>query len=174
MSIDVYSDVAWQFEAYRSGGLQALENVNTVDDKALNIKAWRILDDGIRNNNNDEIQTGNTLIAQREQFVVLKPGYIALGNMLGITTLMSDLAQNPIFNGPSFSTMEPGQNIADYAYRWDWISRSYTSDTNTGIIPLWFQHESAEERMADVQMPLMYRAQLFSYLYKLDPSITLY
>ena len=174
MSIDVYSDVAWQFEAYRKGGLQALEDVNAMASGALPITAWRTLDDGIQNDDNDEIQLGNTLIAQWEQLVVLADGYSQLSNMTGITTLMSDLAQNPIWGGPSFSSLESGQNIANYYYRWDWISHPFSSTSNTGIIPLWLQHESAANRLADVQMPLLYRAQQFSYVYQLDNSKTLY
>jgi len=79
-------------------------------------------------------------------------------NFPGTISVMSILAKNPVLGGPSFSTMEPSGDLANYPDRWDWVSRSYTNIGNTGIFPLWL-HESASTRLLDVQQSLLYRAQ---------------
>src|SRR5207253_1700659 len=169
-----YNDVAWQFEAYKNGGLTNLETIAAIpaNQDQLDIDAWRKIDQGIQDNDADLIQEGNIQIARWEQNVVLAQGYVDLGNLPGITPLMSVFAQNPIFGGPDFFSLEPFGDIADFIDRWDWVSRSYSSISDTGVIPLWF-HETAASRMNDVQMPMLYRAQLFSYVYRWT-SLTIY
>jgi len=165
MNIDIYSDMDWQFEAYKNDGLQALEEIYAVDPTLFDIDAWKEIDDGIQNGDDAEIQDGNTLLAQQEQNVVLVEDYQKLSNLFpGTSSLMSRLAQNPIIGGPDFLTVEPGGDLANTAQRWDWVSRSYTGITNTGIFPLWLQ-ESASTRLLDVQQPLLTRALQFSYVY---------
>jgi len=95
-------------------------------------------------------------------------------NFPGTISVMSILAKNPVLGGPSFSTMEPSGDLANYPDRWDWVSRSYTSITNTGIFPLWL-HTSATSRLVDVKTPLLTRALNFSYVYNyISTSLTLY
>ncbi|MGH7989791.1 MAG: hypothetical protein ACREDS_06370, partial [Limisphaerales bacterium] len=117
------------------------------------------IDDGITNNDDAEIQKGNQDLLQREQQIILAQGYINLNNLFpGTTSLMSIFAQNPVVGGPSFSSLEPDGNIATFDDRWDWVSRSYTSPSNTGIFPLWLQ-ESPSTQLGDVEQLLLYRAQ---------------
>lgn len=159
MNIAVYSDLSWQFEAYRKIGLSALEEVNAGDPNAFDIGSWRTIDQGIQQNNVTNIQTGNQLLLQREQQRILAQGYIDLGNLFPVTTsVMSILAQNPVLGGPRFSLLEPSGNIANFSDRWDWITRTYTSSVNTGMLPLWL-HESPSVRLQDVGQSLLSRAQ---------------
>jgi hypothetical protein len=167
MQIAVYSDLAWQYEAYLKGGLDALNEINAAQPGVFDIGPWQEIDDGIQNDDDAEIQDGNLLLLEREQKTTLVPGYSDLGNLFpGTTSVMSILAQNPVVGGPSFATLEPSGNIANTDDRWDWVSRSYTSISNTGIYSLWLQ-ESPTSRMNDVQQSLLYRAQNdFSLVYE--------
>ena len=178
MNIHIYEDMDWQFEAYKNGGLDALEEINTAsgnDPSVINIEAWREIDDGIQNDDDAEIQDGNTLLAQREQNVVLVPDYQNLNSLFpGTSSLMSKFAQNPVIGGPDFLTLEPGGNLGNTAQRWDWISRAYTSSANCGIFPLWL-HESGSTRLLDVEQALLARALQFSYAYNyISTSFTLF
>ena len=178
MNIKIYQDLDWQFEAYEEGGLDALKEINVLDSSALDlntITAWQEIDDGIQNNDDAEIRDGNTLLAQREQKIVLVQDYQNLNTLFPDTTsVMSILAQNPVLYGPSFSALEPGGDIGDTDTRWDWVSRTYTSDVNTGIFPLWL-HTSDTSRLYDVEQPLLTRALQFSYVYNyINSAWTLY
>jgi hypothetical protein len=174
MNIAVYNDVAWQFEAYRKVGLNALETANTIDPSVLDIGTWRIIDQGIKQNNITNIQAGNQLILQREQQQTLTPGYGSLSSLFpGLTSLMSIMAQNPVTGGPSFSSLEPSGNIANFSDRWDWITRPYTSTANSGMLPLWLRESSTAQKQ-DVNQDLMSRALPYSFVYTMNSSWTLY
>jgi len=76
MNINILNDLAWQFEAYRKGGLQALEVIYAVDKSALDdnaITAWRDIDQGIQQNDSSLILLGNQNLLKREQQQVLPP-----------------------------------------------------------------------------------------------------
>ncbi|MDD5140059.1 MAG: hypothetical protein PHY43_07375 [Verrucomicrobiales bacterium] len=164
MNIDIYSDLAWQFEAYRMGGLCALEDIAIAPGSGglLDIEAWQFIDQGVRQNDSSLVQKGNRQLLQREQRDILKKGYADLSNLFpGTTPLMSVLAENPVPGGPSFSALEPGGNIANYLYRWDWITRSGTGVSDSGMWPLWLS-VSQSTRLQWVAQPLQARAADYS------------
>jgi hypothetical protein len=174
MNIDIYSDLAWQFEAYRKVGLDALETVNANDPNSLDIGSWRLVDQSIQQNSAASIQAGNQLLLQREQQKILALGYSSLSSLFpGTTSLMSILAKNPVLGGPSFSSLEPSGNIANFSDRWDWITRPYSNTVNTGMLPLWL-HEPASARLQEVGQLLRTRALQYSIVYGINNSWTPY
>jgi len=137
MNIAILNDLAWQFEAYRKGGLQALEVIYAVDTIHTNldlaaITAWRNIDQGIQQNNQALILEGNESLLQREQQQVLAFGYSQLNSMDAglIANYMSILAQCPIWDpstsepyaGRGFYAIVPGGNLTTYNDRWTWIT----------------------------------------------------
>ncbi|HEY3762622.1 MAG TPA: hypothetical protein VGN23_12825 [Verrucomicrobiae bacterium] len=127
MNIAILNDLAWQFEAYKYGGLQAIQTAyatGTSDLDADATNAWGEIDQGIKTDDPTLIQDGNQRLLQREQQQILAIGYSILSEIPFATTLMSYLAQNPVPDGPSFESLEPSGNIADYDSRWDWITHS--------------------------------------------------
>jgi hypothetical protein len=136
MNIDILNDLAWQFEAYRKGGLNAIQTAYAIDNTVLDppaTNAWGEIDQGIQQNIITNIQTGNKLLLQREQQQVLADGYAKLNALNPMVTWgMSQFAENPVPGGPDFITMEPGGNIGDFNARWDWINHP-----TTGMWWLW-------------------------------------
>jgi|SRR5665213_985508 len=178
MNIDIYSDMAWQFEAYETEGLDAFKVIDAVDatHSIVDIDTWEEIDDGIQNDDVVEIQDGNQLLAFREQNVTVAQDYQKLQSLLPNTGIFSSsytnttgfvvsyLGQNPIVGGPSFWNFEPsGADLTVFSYRWDWTNRTGTG-INQGIIPLWLAL-SDSTRLYDVQQPIKTRAQQFSYVY---------
>jgi len=159
MNIAVMNDLAWQFEAYKKGGLDALQEIDAVDatHSIVDIDSWQEIDQGIQQNNTSMIQQGNELLLQREQEQVLADGYAQLNAMPLVTAGMSFFAKNPISGGPTFVSMEPFGNIANYPDRWDWISHPYVSASNTGMWPLWVG-TSLGTQLGWVEIPLKTRA----------------
>ena len=167
MNIDILNDIAWQFEAYRKGGLQALEAVYAADNQALDISPWQEIDQGIQQNNQTLILEGNEALLQREQQQVLPPDYAELSSL--DTTLMSIFAQCPLWNsfsvpypGRDFSSiMGSGHNVANTTDRWNWIP---TPDY--GIWDTW-GNLSSDDKSSQVSTSLTTRAVTYSTL----PSI---
>jgi hypothetical protein len=154
MNIDIYSDLAWQFEAYNNGGLKALNIIYASETNALdstNITAWREIDDGIKNANVSEIQAGNQLLAYHEQFTILQPDYNTLSSMTGVPILLSALAQNPVPTGTAFTNTVPNGNICVFDDRWKWVTN------NIGIWPPWIGASSTIQS-GWVNVPLLTRA----------------
>ncbi|MGH7951534.1 MAG: hypothetical protein ACREFE_06405, partial [Limisphaerales bacterium] len=136
MNIAILDDLAWQFEAYKNGGLAAIQTAYAYGNSDLNTfatNAWGKIDQGILNNNPSLIQQGNEDLLQREQQQILADGYQQLTTMSNLVTWgMSQFAKNPVPGGPDFITLEPSGNIADFDARWDWITHS-----GNGVWPLW-------------------------------------
>ncbi|MGH7990239.1 MAG: hypothetical protein ACREDS_08650, partial [Limisphaerales bacterium] len=155
MNIDIYNDLAWQFEAYNKGGLQALNIIYVGETNAFldstNIVAWREIDDGISNNIPSEIQAGNALLAYHEQLTILQPDYDTLSSMTGVSILLSALAQNPVPTGIAFTNSVPGGNICVFNDRWKWVTNS------VGIWPPWI-NASPTTQSQWVDIPLLTRA----------------
>ena len=154
MNIAILNDLAWQFEAYKNGGLDALREIYAVDtthtilDSAA-MTAWQEIDQGIQNSDPSLVQDGNQLLLQREQRQVLADGYTTLSAMPSwVTWGMSQFAKNPVPGGSDFITLEPSGNIADYPDRWDWITHS-----TTGMWPLWVG-TSLDTQLEQVEVPL--------------------
>jgi hypothetical protein len=175
-------DLAWQFEAYRKGGLDALEEIYAVDSAHTNldlnaITAWQNIDQGIQQTNQALVLSGNEALLHREQQQVLAFGYATLSSMTGITTLMSILADCPIwdydpghvdynepFDGRDFlSVVGIGHNIANFDDRWTWI----TTPTY-GIWDTWVNMYSSDQTN-QVSVPLTTRAATYANLPLLYP-----
>lgn len=166
MNIDILNDLAWQFEAYRKGGLDALEEIAAIpaNQDQLDIESWREIDQGIKENNQTLILEGNEALLQREQQIVLAPGYTILSSMTGITTVMSLLARCPVWDP---STSEPyygrdlvsvvglGSNLANFDQRWAWIT-----NPTTGIWDTWV-NLSLSDKTNQVSVPLITRAATY-------------
>jgi hypothetical protein len=173
MNIAILNDLAWQFEAYRKGGLDALEEIYAVDILHTNldlnaITAWRNIDQGIQQNNQALILEGNEALLQREQQQVLAFGYTQLSSMTGITTVMSVLAQCPIwdpstsppqpYSGRGFASLigiPPSHNLAVYNDRWAWITYP-----TIGIWDTWV-NLSLSDKTNQVSVPLITRATTY-------------
>jgi len=144
MNIAIYSDLAWQFEAYKNGGLAAIQTAyaygnSDLDQPATN--AWGEIDQGIQESDSGLVQDGNQKLLQREQQQILASGYLLLSDLPGATTLMTKLAKNPVPNGPDFLTVVPSGNIADYDNRWTWIT-----DSGDGMWPLWVGTDATTQK----------------------------
>jgi hypothetical protein len=170
MNIDILNDLAWQFEAYRKGGLQALEAIYAGEPNALDlnaITAWRNIDQGIQQNNQTLILSGNEALLSREQQQILPDDYTQLSSF--DTTLMSIFAQCPVWSSSSVpypgrdfsSIMGSGYNVATTADRWNWI----TAPTY-GIWDTWV-NLSSDDKSSQVSTLLTTRAVTYSTL----PSI---
>ena len=172
MNIDVMNDLAWQFEAYRKGGLPALEAISAVTPLAttFDIAPWLEIDQGIQQNNQALILQGNEDLLQREQQQVLASGYNILNSMIGITTLMSIFAECPVWDpnptasdydepyyGRGFFSVSSG-SIANFSDRWAWI----TAPT-VGILDTWIDLSSAD-KVSEVSVLLTNRAVTYSLL----------
>jgi len=177
MNIDILNDIAWQFEAYRKGGIDALEEIYVVDftHSALDIgaiTAWRQIDQGIKLSQQTDpsgpilILEGNEALLQREQQQILPPSYALLSSF--DTTLMTIFAKCPVWDP---STSEPwsgrdflsvmgsgSHNVADTTDRWNWI----TTPT-TGIWDTW-SNMSLTDKATQVSTPLTTRAVNYSTL----------
>jgi len=171
MNIDILNDLAWQFEAYRKGGLQALEAIYAVDVAHTNldlnaITAWRDIDQGIQQSDSSLILLGNQNLLKREQQQVLPPSYALLSSF--DTGLMSIFAQCPIWNSSDvpypardFNTVMTGLgyssfNIATTSDRWTWI----TTPTY-GIWDTWI-NMLLTDKTSQVSVPLTTRAVTYS------------
>jgi len=162
-NINIFNDLAWQFAAYRSSGLCALEYVNDQDQDVLEFAAWEKIDDGVVNDDQQKVLNGNQDLLFREQNRILADTYIDLDD-LGFGTvdwLFSILAENPVPGGPDFDTVVPGGSISDFADRWNWITNS-----TQGMWKLWTE-TSKTQRKTWVEIDLRTRADD----YKLTPLL---
>ena len=176
MNVDILNDLAWQFEAYRKGGLNALEEINAVthDTTILDIAPWREIDQGIQLTAQGDpsgpilIQQGNQDLLQREQQQVLADGYHGLSTMDAgvIANYMSLLAKCPIWDpstnepyaGRNFEAIVPGGNLTTYDDRWTWITYP-----TTGIWDTW-KFLTISERSSQVSVDLRTRASTYANL----------
>jgi hypothetical protein len=158
MNIDIYNDLAWQFEAYNNSGLNALQEIYAGETNALdstNIAAWREIDDGVQNSNGGEIQNGNEQLAYHEQFTILQPDYNVLSSMGALTHFLTIFANNPVPTGTNFTTVVPGGNICVFNDRWKWVTNS------AGIWPPWIT-ASPTTQSAWANIPLTTRANTYA------------
>ncbi len=177
MNIHIFDDLAWQFEAYKNGGLDAIKEIAAVDSQDIDLATWQEIDDGVQNDDVSEIQDGNILLARREQQVTVAQDYQNLQNLLPNTGIFSPyatntvgfivsyLGQNPVIGGPSFWNFEPSSaDLTVFSYRWDWVTGGAGTNSSQGMIPLWLA-ASDSDRLAWVNEPIKARAKQFSYAY---------
>jgi hypothetical protein len=177
MNIHIFDDLAWQFEAYKNGGLDAIKEIAAVDSQDIDLATWQEIDDGVQNDDVSEIQDGNILLARREQQVTVAQDYQNLQNLLPNTGIFSPyatntvgfivsyLGQNPVIGGPCFWNFEPSSaDLTVFSYRWDWVTGGAGTNSSQGMIPLWLA-ASDSDRLAWVNEPIKARAKQFSYAY---------
>jgi hypothetical protein len=153
-NIDIFQDLAWQFSAYRSSGIEALRFVDSIEPTALNFPSWEEIEEGILENNEVIISSGNVKLLQREQQQILEQTYLNLDNLGfgAVSWLFSIMAENPVPGGPKFSIVVPDGNLADFGDRWNWV----TNETN-GMWKLWTDADKPT-RKGWVEIPLRTRA----------------
>ena len=162
---DIFDDLAWQFTAYRLSGLCALEfaRENGAD---INIAPWRLIDEGIENNDLTRIVAGNLALLRREQEIIAQPRWDELAGLPAgtgavVSFLFSILAENPIPNGPDFADVVPGGNITVFDDRWAWVSDS--PDPSLAMWTIWtVTPEPVKEQW--VLIDLAIRAEDYSLL----------
>jgi hypothetical protein len=166
MNIAILDDLAWQFEAYRKGGTNALNEAAVAagyNSDVVNMSPWIKIDQGIQANNPDLIQDGSKDLLQREQQQVLANGYSILSAIPNVTTIMSVFAKNPVPTGPDFWTLEPNGNIANFNDRWDWITHA-----GNGMWPLWIATQTSTQ-LQWVEIPLIVNAMNYALISPVIP-----
>ncbi len=128
-NINIYNDLAYQFVAYRTGGIDSIEylaQIQNLSPEAL--IAWQKIDEG------NDVSGGNQGLLEREQSIILKQTYIDLDDLADgkVSWLFSLLAENPVPGGPDFQAVVPSGNISVFNDRWQWIT-----NTGNGMWPLW-------------------------------------
>lgn len=123
MNRQIFMDLAWQHEAYLSGGIKEINEARQRGELSIrNWNAWQLIDKGITDGNRDLVSQGNKLLLKREQQIILAEGYRALA-ALNMGKIMGAMATSPIPFGDSFNTVVPGGSLCDFDDRWRWISQ---------------------------------------------------
>jgi hypothetical protein len=124
----IFMDLAWQHEAYRQGGIQALAAAKArgeIDDNLF--RAWQDIDSG----DPGRVNAGNMTLLKREQFDVLQGGgaggfYKQIQDIPDndvIPETMSEEARSPIPGGKPFDKVVPGGDITKFEHRWKWLEK---------------------------------------------------
>jgi hypothetical protein len=135
-NIEIYNDLAYQFAAYRAGGIGSIGYLaRTQGIEADSLEAWIKIDEV------NNVSEGNKELLEREQSIILQQTYIDLdGLAFGVASwLFSVLAENPVPLGPDFQDVVPSGNIATFNDRWQWIT-----NPGNGMWPLWMGESEAQ------------------------------
>jgi hypothetical protein len=157
-NINIYQDLAWQLFAFRCSGLPALEFVRNQTPSALNYPAWKMIDDGVFENDKTKVSAGNVELLRREQQSILAGTYEDLDasvNILGfpvVSWAFSILAENPVPGGPRLSSRYELRLLSNFDERWDWITRG-----GDGMWSLWIG-TPVNTRKTWIETPLRTRA----------------
>lgn len=156
----IFTDLAWQHEAYALGGVAAIRHAATTDARALrprDLQAW----DDIGSGSPARVTAGNYALVEREQGPVIQPYYDRMFERHGaegatVTYGMTYEARSPIPGGsdyPEFShpripilpdpTGIPVGNIAHHGDRIRWIRDD-----------LWQAHQKFIHRPGAIQAEL--------------------
>lgn len=124
----IFLDLAWQHQAYREGGIQALAAAKARGEIGDDIfRAWQDIDSG----DPGRVSAGNMTLLKREQFTVLQ-GSGAGGFYRQIQDIpdndiipetMSEEARSPIPGGKPFGKIVPGGDITKFEDRWKWLEK---------------------------------------------------
>ena len=166
----IYEDLAWQFKAYHTSGLCALEYAYveaSSDNNVTNINIWRAFDDA-QESDYSLVQDANRLLLLREQSQIVVPGWNVIANLslirgsssnfIPAREVFSIMAENPIPGGLDFRTVVPGGDITDFADRWAWID-----DSSQGMWKLWTDFSILQQQRY-VEIPLKTRAADYAWL----------
>ncbi len=115
MQQEVFLDQAVTHEAYRDGGLEAVELL--LEDDPYNygpetLEAWRLIDEGNQTGNTDLVAEGSRQLLMREQFAVLQDDYDAMRSRRppigeAMTYLMTMTGSPSIPGAESFADLYP-------------------------------------------------------------------
>ncbi|MDQ8208242.1 hypothetical protein QEH52_12030 [Coraliomargarita sp. SDUM461003] len=130
-AINIFKDIAWQFKAYHTSGLSALEFVALNDSDAVDFTDWQMIDSGIENGSGTYVRAGSQNLLEREQYRVIQPSYDQMASLLPVT-VANWFGENPVPEGEGFNDAVSGGNLMDPDDRWDWVIH-----TTKGIWPLW-------------------------------------
>jgi hypothetical protein len=132
----IYEDLAWQFKAYHTSGLSALEyaaeEVN-FDEDVIDIQIWRRFR-AAAEADYSLIEDANRDLLFREQSKIVVPGWNTIAgldlvkgvsaNYTSAGQVFSRMAENPIPGGDDFRDVVPGGDITDFDERWAWNDES--------------------------------------------------
>lgn len=171
-AIAIFSDIAWQFKAYHTSGLCALEYAFD-NGAALPIDTWRNLADADENSNASGLSVANRDFADREQRVLIAPTWVDL-IADGWADIFTYMAKNPTPGSQSFAeyfTANPksdgtpllylnGALVSDFDDRWEWFTQS--------IFPDWLGKSKSERaNLAEESVSSLsgdYRADFFDLI----------
>ena len=171
-AITIFNDIAWQFKAYHTSGLCALEYAFD-SGASLPIEDWRDLADAADSNNASGLSQANENFANREQSVLIEPTWIDL-IADGWVDVFTYMAKNPTLGSLSFAeyyTANPKANgtpllylngalVSDFGDRWEWFTQS--------IFPDWLgKSKSQRASLADESVSSLsgdYRADFFDLI----------
>ena len=138
---DIFLDIAWQFKAYYTSGLCALEYSREEGAAQFPITDWRLLDLAVVSDDTGEIALANQNFAEREQRVLIDPTWDALIDG-GWAEMYTHMAKNPTPESSSFAeyfTENPksggnpilplnGAMVSDFYDRFEWFTQSILPD----------------------------------------------
>jgi hypothetical protein len=153
----IFADKAWAHRAYTASGRGALDWVENNNPESTDYDAWRLLDQGIISENQNDINSANHDLLEREQFEVVQSYYhdytttkfmkqpplqswlgaVAVAeNSNGLVNtgewLSANANKNPMPGGPKFHDVVPGGRIDTYQDRWTW-----TANAANGMLSIW-------------------------------------
>lgn len=166
----IYEDLDWQFKAYHTSGLCALEHTYLdagSDDSVVEIDVWRAFR-AAEESDYSLIQAANRDLLLREQSEIVVPGWNTIANLslvrgssssfMPAKEVFSILAENPIPGGNDFRDVVPGGDITDFDDRWTWID-----DSSQGMWKLWTDFSIVQQR-GYVETSLTTRAADYAWL----------
>jgi len=115
MQRKIFDDLAWQHEAYVSGGLPALEKLVEADAiGASQLQPWRDIASGHAN----RVATGNKALLRREQYFVIQRDYGDMRAHHGdvgevFTALTTWIAESPVPGGRPYREVVNHVNFPD-------------------------------------------------------------
>lgn len=140
-AFNIFKDIAWQFKAYHTSGLCALQHEFINDADAVDFSDWQLIDNGIENGFGSGFITGSENLLRREQFDVIQPSYDQMASLLWVW-VANWFGKNPVPGGSSFNSAVPDGNLMDENDRWDWIIHQ-----TKGIWPRWIYTPSVQRKI---------------------------
>ncbi len=173
-NINIYNDLAYQFVAYRTGGIKSMEHLKKLGNiDTSNYNAWKSIDEG----GEGAIAAANQVLLEREQRIILAKTYADLASLSGgwvvdglfgsgaIADYFSWMIKNPIIGGPTFQAVISNGNITVFGDRWAWITHP-----QKGMWLLWTSKDKYQ-RQSLANSPLRTNATNFAFFsrYSLAP-----
>ncbi|MBZ0320335.1 MAG: hypothetical protein K8L91_28240 [Anaerolineae bacterium] len=141
-NLAVYSDLYWQHLAFADGGLEEMERLYELGAlEEWNIEVWRMIADGLENDDPDPVWEGNTALLHYEQEIILQPliydGYEA---MWGILEKLPGAIVSSVPNDTTPFDADAG-DFANFDDRWAFIADH--------IFPAWREFEDTPNALND-------------------------